>query len=93
MHPKTNPGAVADAGADMSPGEGGLTATLAQHPDMETACEAYVVLVSTPAGHYRRRVFLSLHSATAAVQRALAKNQPVRMVLCQLAQAVHGGRI
>jgi UDP-N-acetyl-D-mannosaminuronate dehydrogenase len=52
--------------------------------DITTACEAFVVLVSTPAGKYVRRVFLSLHSATAAVQRARAKGQPVRMVLCRV---------
>jgi hypothetical protein len=52
--------------------------------DIESACEAFVVLVFTPDGKYRRRVFLSLHSATAAVQRARAKGQPVRMVLCQI---------
>lgn len=43
-------------------------ATLVVSPDIESACEAYVVLLFTPAGKYRRRVFLSLHSATAAVQ-------------------------
>jgi transposase len=38
--------------------------------DVATACEAFAVVVVTPTGHYRRRLFLSLHSATAAVQRA-----------------------
>ena len=52
--------------------------------DTESACAAYVVLLFTPAGKYRRRVFLSLHSATAAVQRAKAKGQPAHMVLCRL---------
>jgi hypothetical protein len=45
---------------------------------------AFVVIALTPAGRYRRRAFLSLHSATAAVQRARAKGQPARLVLCQL---------
>jgi hypothetical protein len=57
---------------------------LAPTSDIETACEAYVVLVSTPTGNYRRRVFLSLHSATAAVQRARKKTQTAQLVLCRL---------
>jgi hypothetical protein len=52
--------------------------------DLESACDAYVVLVSTPTDKYRRRVFLSLHSATLAVQRAQAKGQPAQLVLCRL---------
>jgi hypothetical protein len=51
--------------------------------DIATACQAYAVLLLTPAGKHRRRVFLSLHSATAAVQRAQDKGQPARMVLCR----------
>ncbi len=62
----------------------GVDLILDQPGDIESACEAFVVLVFTPAGNYRRRVFLSLHSATAAVQRATNKGQPVRLVLCQL---------
>jgi hypothetical protein len=58
--------------------------TAAAPTDVESACKAFVVLLYTPDGKYRRRVFLSLHSATAAVQRAKAKGQPVRMVLCRL---------
>jgi hypothetical protein len=53
-------------------------------PDIERACVAYVVLVHTPTGKYRRRVFLSLHSATAAVQRAKTKDQAAQLVLCRL---------
>jgi hypothetical protein len=49
-------------------------AIVAELADAESACEAFVVLVFTTAGQYRRRVFLSLHSATAAV----------RMVQCRL---------
>jgi hypothetical protein len=59
------------------PGEGGsetIPAKVVDHSlptadDIATACEAFAVLVVTPTGHYRRRLFLSLHSATAAVQR------------------------
>jgi hypothetical protein len=57
------------------------------HPDDfptgRSACAKYVVLVVTRAHKYRRRVFLSLHSAAAAVQRAQAKGQPARLMLCQ----------
>ena len=52
--------------------------------DIASACESFVVLVYTPTGKYRRRVYLSLHSATAAVRRAQDKGQPVRMVLARL---------
>jgi hypothetical protein len=57
---------------------------LAPTSDIETACNAYVILVTTPGEKYRRRVFLSLHSATAAVQRAHKNGQPAQLVLCRL---------
>ena len=66
----------------------GVSPASVPHPDDfpvgRVACAAYVVLVVTPAHKYRRRVFLSLHSASAAVQRAQAKGQPARLMLCQL---------
>jgi hypothetical protein len=76
----------ADHGAaeEKASGDGISAAIVAEPADIETACEAFAVVVVTPTGHYRRRIFLSLHSATAAVQRARAKSQPVRMVLCKL---------
>jgi hypothetical protein len=52
--------------------------------DTQTACDAYVVLVITPIDKYVRRVYLSLHSATSAIQRATAKGQGARLVLCRL---------
>ena len=52
--------------------------------DPSSACEAYVVLVITPAGKYRRRVMLSLHSATKAVERATDAGQPAHLILCRL---------
>jgi hypothetical protein len=60
------------------------TSTLPPAADIENACEAFAVVVITPAGKYVRRVFLSLHSATAAMQRALGKGQPACIVLCRL---------
>ena len=52
--------------------------------DVEPACEAFVVVVVSPYGQPRRRVYLSLHHATTAVQRAHAKGQSAHMVLCEL---------
>jgi hypothetical protein len=74
------------------PGQGGsevmtdavVNNSLPPAADIASACQAYAVLLLTPAGKNRRRVFLSLHSATAAVQRAQDKDQPARMVLCKL---------
>jgi hypothetical protein len=43
-----------------------------------------VVIVVSPYGQPRRRPYLSLHHATQAVQRAHAKGQPARLVLCKL---------
>jgi hypothetical protein len=62
-----------------------INAILVRAADIESACEAFAVVVVTPAGHYRRRIFLSLHSASGAAQRARAKGHPVSMVLCRLA--------
>ncbi len=45
---------------------------------------AYVALVETPSGKYRRRVFLSLASALAAVERADARHQDARVILAEL---------
>ena len=57
---------------------------LTAHDDATALCQAYAVLLITPTGHYRRRIFLSLHSATEAVKRARNKGQPVRLVLVEL---------
>jgi hypothetical protein len=46
--------------------------------------DAYCVLMITPYGKQLRRLYLSLHSATAAVQRAKLRGLPARLVLCQL---------
>ena len=61
---------------------------VAEAADVGALCEAFVVLLVTPAGHYRRRVFLSLHSTAATVQRAHAKGQPARMMVCRLVPVV-----
>jgi hypothetical protein len=87
MSPERHSRPAEDGAADEAPDDGLSSATV-PHPQSlpagRSACAAYVVLVVTPAHKYRRRVFLSLHSASAAVQRAQAKGQSVRIMLCQL---------
>jgi hypothetical protein len=50
----------------------------------------HVVVVETPAGKYRRRVYLSLDSAQRAADRAIMSGHPAHVVLCQL-MPVTGG--
>lgn len=45
---------------------------------------AYVVIVTTPSGRFRRRCFYSLHSATEAARRARAAGQPASLSLYAL---------
>jgi hypothetical protein len=44
----------------------------------------YVVLMITRYGMPRRKVYLDLGHARPAVQRAEAKGQPARLILCEL---------
>jgi hypothetical protein len=48
---------------------------------------AYVVLLVTKWGMPRRRVYLDLGSARAAVARANAKGQQASLILCELKAA------
>jgi hypothetical protein len=48
----------------------------------------YVVLMITKYGMPRRKVYLDLGHARTAVQRAHAKGQPARLVLCTLQPVV-----
>jgi hypothetical protein len=84
MSTRTSRPVTTGAADENAPGQAFLGAIVSELADTESACEAFVVLVFTPAGQYRRRVFLSLHGATAAVQRARAKGQSARMVLRRL---------
>ena len=45
------------------------------------AARGYCVIVTSSEGRYRRRLFLSLHSAEKAVQRAKARGLYAAMVL------------
>jgi len=79
---KVRPPAGNQGVEEKTPAEVVSSATLPLTADIQNACD--VVLVTTPSEKYRRRVFLSLHSATAAVQRAWKKGQPAQLVLCHL---------
>ncbi len=50
----------------------------------------HVVVVTTAAGKYRRRVYLSLDSAQRAADRAIMAGHPAHVILCKLI-AVTGG--
>ena len=70
--PAVNEGAPNHPTADDStPSEAALSA----------AARGYCVIVTSAEGRYRRRLFLSLHSAEKAVQRAKARGLYAAMVL------------
>lgn len=50
----------------------------------------HVVVVETPAGKYRRRVYLSLDSAQKAADRAIMAGHPSKVILCRLMPAMGG---
>ncbi|MET3718319.1 hypothetical protein [Arthrobacter sp. UYEF21] len=50
----------------------------------------HVVVVETPAGKFRRRVYLSLDNAQKAADRASMAGHPACVILCQL-MPVTGG--
>jgi hypothetical protein len=52
-------------------------------PNAADIADAYVVVVS-PYGNPRRRVYLSLSHATEAVRRAHRRGLPAHMVLCTM---------
>src|SRR5687767_5393552 len=73
--PRGRPGEVA---ASTDPTEASLT----QAADI---ADAYVVLVHSPDDdRASRRPFLSLHSATKAMQRAQKRGQRAELILCRL---------
>ena len=44
----------------------------------------HVVVVDTPQGKHRRRVYFNLPGAQKAADRAIAAGHPAHVVLCQL---------
>lgn len=77
----------------------GVASRLALAPDTapadtRPALTGYAVLVEVPGApepRYRRRLFLSLHSAQKAIERAEARGLEAHMVLLHM-QPVGGGR-
>lgn len=60
-------------------------------PSLSAAADianAFVVVVVSPYGNPRRRVYLSLSHATKALQRAHKRGAPASMVLCRLVPVV-----
>jgi len=57
--------------------------TLPDKDSLVDFASAYCVVV-VAYGHPRRRIFLSLHSATQAVQRARKRGQPAELIFCKL---------
>jgi hypothetical protein len=71
-------------------GVGGVNQTLAgsgmlASPSLTNATDiTYVVIVVSPYGNPRWRVYLSLQHASAAVRRSQKKGQPAELILCRL---------
>lgn len=59
-------------------------------PEHLARASGFVVLVEDPNGNYRRRPFLTLHSAHKAVERARARGADAKVVLVRLVP-VEGG--
>lgn len=76
---------VAELAAHETPAKASTTPMVIDLADVREAVDgALVVVVTTPAGRYRRRVYLSLRAAEAAVDRAERRGQVARIVLCSL---------
>jgi hypothetical protein len=70
------------------PGEGGSEKTIAalndSLPNAADIAPAYCVLAHTPYDRTYRRLFLSLHSAVQAVERARKRGLQAELLLCRL---------
>lgn len=77
--------------ADISWGD---AATLPADKGYATAAAlltgVHVVVVETPAGKYRRRVYFNLSSAQRAADRAVMAGHSVNVILCKLMPAAGG---
>lgn len=71
------------ASRTMIPDPGGIL----RHP--KAVAPAYAVLVVTTAGHLRRQVYLSLHSATKALARHEAAGRVAKCILVELVPVPH----
>lgn len=69
------------------------TASLAPSRAAVAAVEhAHAVVVETPAGRVNRRLFLSLHSAERALDRARERGHEATMLLVELVPVLGGER-
>lgn len=59
--------------------------------DISRAADAFVILVLTPQGKFRRRVYLSLHSAEKAFRHTVTAGKPAHLVMCHLTPVAGGG--
>jgi hypothetical protein len=72
-----------DRAASRSTGEE-LKSTLASRGDISGRLDVHAVLVVTPTGNVRRRLYLSLHSAEKAAARATAAGHHAELHLCRV---------
>ncbi len=59
---------------------------------VEAIDQCHAVIVRTPAGREQRRLYLSLHSADQAMQRARARGQEASCLLVELVPVTGGPR-
>ena len=60
------------------------SSTATKNQSQSTAAHAYAVLVTSTDNKCRRRLFLSLHSAEKAIQRAEARGHFAELELCRV---------
>ena len=77
MSPQVPRGRPGEETAPSDPTEASL-------PPTADIAPAYIVVVVSPYGTPRRRPYLNLHHAAAAVARARGKGQQAWLVLCEL---------
>lgn len=74
--------------ADAPESTGERVALRLSRAEVHTALPAYILIVKTPTDRIARRVYLSLHSAVKACERAQARGHAATL---ELAQYVTGG--
>lgn len=79
----SRPGQGTEAAEDVAHTTGN-EAILPRPLPAEAIAHAHAVLVSTPSGKYARRLFLSLHAADKAMQRARDRGQTAACVMVEL---------
>lgn len=72
--------------------------SIASHPylsaaEIQASRPSYVLIVKTPADRITRRVFLSLHGAVKACERAQARGNAAHLELCRLVPYMTGAEL